>query len=150
MGLVVVGMLALLADAPPAQRERGSQQVLPPARPIVRPQVLFTMTGVASWYAATDPGVGPVTASGEPFDDTQWTCANWDLPFGSEVQVTNLETGRRVAVRVNDRGPARRLVAQGRVIDLSKAAFSQIASLEQGLVLVKVELLQPVRKSSPQ
>ena len=99
------------------------------------------MTGVASWYSVDDPGIQPLTASGEPFDDTQLTCASWSLPFGARLHVTNLETGQQVVVRVNDRGPARRLVAEGRVIDLSKAAFRQIASLEHGLVPVRVELL---------
>ena len=106
-----------------------------------RPPALVTMTGVASWYSVDDPGIQPLTASGEPFDDTQLTCASWSLPFGTRLHVTNLETGREVVVRVNDRGPARRLVAEGRVIDLSKGAFSQIASLEHGLVQVRVELL---------
>lgn len=106
-----------------------------------RPQAVLTMTGVASWYSASDPGIQPLTASGEPFDDTQLTCAAWNLPFHVRLHVTNLESGREVVVRVNDRGPARRLVAEGRVIDLSKGAFRQIADLERGLVPVKVELL---------
>ena len=102
---------------------------------------ILTMVGVASWYSSNDPGVQPLTASGEPFDDHQFTCAVWNLPFNAKLHVTNLETGQAVVVRVNDRGPARRLVAQGRVLDLSQAAFSRIASLDQGLVPVKVELL---------
>ena len=113
---------------------------LPSAAAIQKP-ALLTMVGVASWYSSNDPGVQPVTASGETFDDRQLTCAVWNLPFNAKLHVTNLETGQQVVVRVNDRGPARRLVAQGRVVDLSKGAFSQIANLGQGLVPVKVELV---------
>ena len=103
--------------------------------------VLLTLVGVASWYSLDDPGVQPFTANGELFDDRQLTCAVWDLPFNAKLNVTNLETGHQIVVRVNDRGPAKRLVAQGRVVDLSKAAFRQIGRLESGLVPVKVELL---------
>ena len=142
MSWLMVGILAMLTDAS-AQRAVQAYRHLTTSPRQPAPS-LVVMTGVASWYSSADPGVGLFTASGEPFDDTQLTCANWDLPFGSFLQVTNLETGRAVTVRVNDRGPAKRVVAQGRVIDLSKAAFNQIANLDRGLISIKAEFLPTV------
>jgi len=96
---------------------------------------------LASWYSQQDPGVSPLTANGEPFTDSTFTAAMWDLPFDSCVQVTNLHTLQRVAVRINDRGPHHRLVRQGRLIDLSRAAFAQVADLHEGLIPVQVEIM---------
>lgn len=151
---LMVGLTALLSGPLPQGPITAGSAAVPsrqPAQAAVAdpsgigspPRVLLTMIGMASWYSAADPGVQPLTASGEPFDETQLTCAAWNLPFHTRLHVTNLETGQEVVVRVNDRGPARRLVTEGRVIDLSKAAFRQIAGLERGLVPVKVELLAP-------
>ncbi len=97
--------------------------------------------GVASWYSETDPGILPTTANMEIFDDSQLTCAMWDVPFNTVLEVTNLANGKSVLVRVNDRGPARRLVSQGRIVDLTKTAFSRIADLDQGLIPVKVAVI---------
>ena len=94
--------------------------------------------GKASWYSQCDPGILLTTSSMERFDDSQLTCAIWDLPFNTILKVTNLENGKFVIVRVNDRGPARRL---NRTIDLTKTAFSRIADLEQGLADVAVEIM---------
>ena len=77
----------------------------------------------------------------EIFDDTDMTCAMWDVPFHQKIRVTNLENGQSVVVRVNDRGPHKRLVREGRVIDLSKGAFRQISGLSQGLISVKIEFI---------
>ncbi len=99
------------------------------------------LTGVASWYSKESPGIRPTTANMEIFDDTALTCAMWDAPFNQRIRVTNLENGQSVVVRVNDRGPHKRLVRQGRIIDLSKRAFQEIAGLKQGLVRVKLEFL---------
>ncbi|NQV04714.1 MAG: septal ring lytic transglycosylase RlpA family protein [Candidatus Omnitrophica bacterium] len=97
--------------------------------------------GMASWYSEEDPGVLKTTANMECFDDTLLTCAMWDVPFNTILKVTNLENGKAVFVRVNDRGPAKRLVREGRIIDLTKRAFSKIADLENGLVNIKVETI---------
>lgn len=94
--------------------------------------------GKASWYSQNDPGILLTTANMERFDDSQLTCAVWDLPFNTILKVTNLENGKSVLVRVNDRGPARRL---NRPIDLTKEAFSRIADLEKGLADVSVEII---------
>jgi rare lipoprotein A len=74
----------------------------------------------------------------EIFNDSQLTCAMWDMPFNTILKVTNLENGKSVVVRVNDRGPAKRL---NRTIDLTKAAFFRIADLEKGLAEVSVEIM---------
>jgi len=94
--------------------------------------------GQASWYSQTDPGILLTTANMENFDDSALTCAIWDLPFNTMLKVTNLENGRSVIVRVNDRGPAKRL---NRAIDLTKQAFSKIADIEKGLATVSVEII---------
>lgn len=97
--------------------------------------------GVASWYSEEDPGINTHTANNEVFDDTQLTAAMWEVPFNQLVRVTNLENGMSVVVRVNDRGPHKRLVQEGRIIDLSRKAFSDIAPLGQGLIPIQLELL---------
>ena len=97
--------------------------------------------GLASWYSETDPGILKTTANMEIFDDQQLTCAIWDMPFNTLIKVTNVSNGKFVVVRVNDRGPARRLVRQGRVIDLSKAAFAQIADLNKGLINIELAVI---------
>ena len=101
----------------------------------------YIYKGMASWYSGEDPGILKTTANMEIFDDTELACAIWDLPFNMLLKVTNLKNGQHVTVRVNDRGPARRLVRQGRVIDLTKTAFQEIADLKQGLASVSIEIL---------
>jgi len=79
-------------------------------------------------------------ACGWDFNENLLECASWKYPLGTVLKVTNLENGKSVVVRVVDRGPAKRL---GRIIDLTKYAFSQIANLRQGLIKVKVEVVKP-------
>ena len=98
----------------------------------------LVIKGSASWYSQDDPGILLTTANMEKFDDSEFTCAIWDLPFNTILKVTNLENGKSVIVRVNDRGPARRL---NRTIDLTKQAFSKIADLDKGLADVSVEII---------
>ena len=98
------------------------------------------LQGKASWYSRKDRGIRKRTANMEIFKDTGLTCAAWGLPFGSLLEVTNLDNGKSVIVRVNDRGPAKRLVRRGRIIDLTKTAFSAIADNKNGLIDVRVEI----------
>jgi len=108
-----------------------------------RAEAGFTsVEGLASWYAEFSPGIRPTTANMEIFDHDKMTCAIWDLPFNSVLEVTNLSNGRSVTVRVNDRGPAKRLCREGRVIDLTMAAFKEIEDLEAGLVKVRVRVIR--------
>jgi rare lipoprotein A len=99
--------------------------------------LLTALIGIASWYGPELEG--RPTASGEPFDPTALTAASWFHPIGTRLEVTNLTTERSVEVRINDRGPARRL---GRLIDLSQASFAEIAELEVGLVQVRVRVIE--------
>ena len=94
-----------------------------------------TSDGLASYYA--DKYQGHKTASGERFDTARLTAAHRTLPFGTKVRVTNLDNGRSVVVRVNDRGP----FVSGRIIDLSPAAAKQLDMLRAGVVRVKLEVL---------
>jgi rare lipoprotein A len=89
-------------------------------------------TGVASYYAHKYHG--RTTASGERFDMNDLTAAHRTLPFGTRVRVTNLDNGKSVTVRVNDRGP----FVKGRVIDLSLAAAKKVDMVHAGLANVEV------------
>ncbi len=97
--------------------------------------------GTASWYSEIDPGVLLTTANMEIFDDTKLACAIWGVPFGTLIKVTNIANGKSVIVRVNDRGPAKRLVRSGRVIDLTKGAFRELADTDEGLIRVQLDIL---------
>lgn len=88
--------------------------------------------GLASWYG--EPFHGRATASGEIFDMNQISAAHKTLPLGTRVRVENLENGRRIEVRINDRGPFRR----GRVIDLSYAAAQELDMVRAGVVPVRL------------
>ncbi|UCD15527.1 MAG: septal ring lytic transglycosylase RlpA family protein [Candidatus Omnitrophota bacterium] len=103
--------------------------------------------GMASWYSRRDPGVLKTTANMEKFDDKKLTCAMWAVPFNTFVEVRNLSNNKSVVVRVNDRGPAKRLFRRGRIIDLTKEAFSQIAHPKEGLISVKVTVLSENSKT---
>lgn len=89
----------------------------------------------ASWYGPAYHG--RLTASGEVFDMHEFTAAHPDLPFGTRLQVTCLENGRRVLVRINDRGP----FIPGRDLDLSLAAARKLGIEQQGLATVYCERL---------
>lgn len=91
----------------------------------------------ASWYG---PGHhGRPTASGEIFDRNSLTAAHPCLPFGTIIAVRNLETGRSVLVRINDRGP----FIAGRHIDLSEAAAAQLGMLGRGVGRVQLSRVDP-------
>ncbi|MGD9471909.1 MAG: septal ring lytic transglycosylase RlpA family protein [Novosphingobium sp.] len=92
-------------------------------------------SGMASYYGSEL--AGRRTASGERFDPGLLTAAHRTLPFGSMVRVTNTRTGKSVVVRINDRGPFTR----GRVIDVSRAAASQIGLIGPGHGEVSLTLL---------
>lgn len=98
-------------------------------------------TGIASWYSRHSPGINKHTANNEIFDDTDLTAAMWDVPFHQKVRVTNLDNGKSVTVRINDRGPNQRFVRRGRIIDLTKKAFGNIAPLHEGLIHIELEFL---------
>lgn len=94
--------------------------------------------GIASWYGGGER-LNKYTASGEVFDPEKFTAASYAYPLGTTVVVTNLNNGKSITVKINDRGPNKRL---HRLIDLSRAAFAKIACLKSGLIKVKVEVLK--------
>jgi rare lipoprotein A len=88
--------------------------------------------GLVSYYS-----YGGQTASGEQFDPGKMTAAHRTLPFGTRLQVTNLDSGRSVVVRINDRGP----FIKGRVVDVSYEAAKKLELLDSGIAKVKVEVI---------
>ena len=140
--LVVCGisgaLLALLL--PGCTRSIGRKETPPP--PVVTPQAKETtpkpegpkveQVGEASWYGPAHQG--KETASGEAFDQNKLTAAHPTLPLGTKAVVTNLETGKSVAVTINDRGP----FGKGRKIDLSRAAAQKIGMTKTGVAKVKI------------
>jgi len=117
---------ALRADAPASPAATQAAAVRP-AGPVE--------TGPASWYG---PGHhGHRTASGETFDMNALSAAHPTLPFGTEVLVTNLDNGRSVKVRVNDRGPHR----SGFIVDLSAKAAALLGLRERGIGTVSLRPL---------
>lgn len=83
---------------------------------------------------------GRRTANGEIFDTSQLTAAHKTLPFGTLVKVTNVKNGKSIVVRINDRGP----YINGRVIDLTKAAFAKIEDIDKGVTKVKLEKVKSI------
>ncbi len=92
----------------------------------------FVQVGIASWYG---PGFhGSRTASGEIYNMFKLTAAHKTLPLGTYVKVINLENGKSVIVKINDRGP----FVKGRIIDLSYAAAKRLGMLKKGTARVKI------------
>ena len=115
--LVVAGVVVLLACAPVGRRG-------------------WVQYGLASWYG---PGFhGKRTASGEIFNMYKLTAAHNFLPFGTIVEVTNLTNGKKVRVRINDRGPS----IKGRIIDLSYAAAKKIDLIGPGVAKVRLRVIR--------
>ncbi|MFY0253038.1 septal ring lytic transglycosylase RlpA family protein [Chitinophaga sp. 30R24] len=128
-------------------------QTIPvPAQRWLRPCLIFllcattscsrkiTETGKASYYANSFDGKR--TASGETFHQRQLTAAHKTLPFGTRVTVINVSNGKRVKVRINDRGP----FVSGRIIDLSHKAASKIGMVSTGVANVEVKYKKPKKK----
>jgi rare lipoprotein A len=92
----------------------------------------YDETGIASWYGPTF--YGRSTANGEHFDADALTAAHRTLPMPVNVRVTNLDNGKSLIVRVNDRGP----FAKGRIIDLSERAATLLGYKQQGTARVRV------------
>ena len=97
----------------------------------------YDEVGTASWYGPTFHG--KAAASGETFDENELTAAHPTLPIPSLVRVTNLENGKTVVVRLNDRGP----FVDDRIIDLSKAAGAKLDMHAKGTAKVRVQYVGP-------
>lgn len=94
--------------------------------------------GIASWYGGGEK-LNKYTANGEVFNPEAFTAASYAWKLGTYVRVTNLSNQKSIIVKINDRGPNKRL---GRLIDLTKTSFGQIANLSRGLIKVKVEMIK--------
>ncbi len=92
-------------------------------------------TSYASYYH--DKFNGRKTASGEIFSNSKFTAANRTLPFGTNIRVTNLNNGKQVIVKINDRGPFH----ASRALDISKAAFDEIGDTNRGTIPVEYEIV---------
>lgn len=104
---------------------------------VPREQPNYDETGIASWYG---PGFHmKATATGETFDMEAVSAAHTTLPLPSMVEVTNLDNGRKLVVRINDRGP----FVNNRIIDLSKEAARQLGYERAGIARVRVRYLGP-------
>jgi len=115
--LLAVGIASFGDLSPPAAGSQGDHAALPAA-------------GKASWYNFD----GEETANGETMDAERLTAAHPTLPFGTKLEVENLENGRTVVVRVNDRGP----YAGTRIIDISKEAAEKLDMVEDGVTKVRI------------
>jgi rare lipoprotein A len=96
-------------------------------------QTKDTSHGLASFYS-----YDPHTASGEKFNKQELTAAHRTLPFGTRLRVTDVDTGRSVTVRVNDRGP----FVRGRVVDVSASAAETLGITGKGVAKVKLDVVE--------
>lgn len=126
-----------IANRPSASRvaNERSRIVQQPTTAIAYRPVLSELKGMASWYGYADNG--SQSASGERFNENALTAAHRTLPFGTQVRVTNMNNGRSVVVRINDRGP----FIRGRLIDVSAGAARVLGMMSSGVAPVRVEIL---------
>jgi rare lipoprotein A len=103
------------------------------------PDPNYDRIGYASWYGSES---GNRTANGEQYVRSGITAAHTTLPLPTYVEVTALDTGKRIIVRVNDRGP----FSGGRIIDLSRGAAEELGIRRQGVAPVRVRVVQPAEK----
>ena len=137
LGLVLTGCATartgpMTTTTPPTRASLPAPST--PRPPAARPSA-FEHTGEASWYGRQHHGKR--TASGETYDMHKLTAAHRTLPLGTRVRVTNLDNGRVVDVRINDRGP----FVSGRVLDLSYAAAQRLGAVGDGVVPVGFTVL---------
>ncbi|MGC4250191.1 MAG: septal ring lytic transglycosylase RlpA family protein [Sphingobium sp.] len=100
----------------------------------------YDYLGYASWYGSES---GNQTANGERFRPKAVTAAHTTLPLPSYVEVTSLDTGRTILVRINDRGP---FSGKGRIIDLSRGGAQQLGMHLQGVAPVRIRIANPSEK----
>ena len=119
---------------PPGTTATRPPETTAPAKP------LEVREGLASYYG---PGFeGRVTASGAKFDKNAMVAAHPTYPFDTVIRVTNLANGRRVIVRIVDRGPAKTAQAEGVLIDLSSGAATNLGFASAGRARVRLEVLR--------
>ena len=133
--LLLAVALAHFGVVSPQKLETRDKAVVPAALPADTSRAplpeIETETGKASWYDFD----GKETANGETMDPDRLTAAHPTLPFGTKVKVENVENGRVVVARINDRGP---YAGEERIIDLSKGAAHKLDMVEDGVTEVMV------------
>jgi rare lipoprotein A len=120
---------------PPAEKQAVKKERPVPETKIEKRESKEVHYGVASWYGGEFHG--RPTSSGEVYDMYQLSCAHNTLPLGTVVMVTNIENGRSLELKVNDRGP----FVKERILDISYAAAQMLGMWEKGTALVKVEVV---------
>jgi len=131
--LLLLSVVSFAACASP----RGA--AIAPVSPVIGAE----QRGLASWYG--HPYHGRRTASGEVYDMHRMTAAHRTLPFGTWIEVENLDNRRAVRVRVNDRGP----FIDGRIVDLSRAAAVRVDGLATGVFPVRLRVVPAPGASTP-
>jgi rare lipoprotein A len=135
--LVACGPRHVVIDrrTPPSEKQEVKKERPVPETKIEKRESKEVQSGVASWYGGEFHG--RPTSSGEIYDMYQLTCAHNTLPLGTVVMVTNIENGRSLELKVNDRGP----FVKERILDVSYAAAQMLGMWEKGTALVKVEVV---------
>src|SRR4030043_1770741 len=138
--LVACGPRHVVIDkrTPPPEKQEVKKEKSVPETKIEKRESKGVQHGVASWYGGEFHG--RPTSSGAIYDMYQLTCAHNTLPLGTTVMVTNLENGRSLEFKVNDRGP----FVKERVIDLSYAGAQILGIWGKGTAFVKVEVVGPL------
>lgn len=121
----------MLSSCTPAGRKE-SLDIRPPLKHL---EQNHTQKGIACYYSPEFQG--RFTASGERYNSAKLTAAHRTFPFGTLVEVRNLQNDKTVQVTINDRGPYK----ADRVIDLSEAAFREIGNISAGLLDVEIRVL---------
>jgi rare lipoprotein A len=106
---------------------------------------VYTESGRASWYGGDDGFAGRPTANGETFDPSELTCAHRTLPFGTAIEVRNLDTGKKAILRVNDRGP----FIRGRMLDVSERAAKALGMQVTGTARVRIRTVDTKGRPAP-
>ena len=124
--LVLLLILCFMLSAyPAAQAEKSGEPVIDK-----------TLIGNASWYR------GFIVAKNKFFFNGHYA-AMWGVPIGTRVRVTDLDNGKSIIVTINDRGPNKRLVAKGRIIDLAAKAFYELnGDFKPSTIRVRLDILQ--------
>ena len=121
---------------PIVQREPGTYEVFGKKYKVMETSMGYREIGIASWYGQKFHG--NLTANGEIYDMHGISAAHKTLPLNSIVRVTNLNNGKSVKLKINDRGP----YIKGRILDCSYGAAKELDFVQQGTTEVKVEVIK--------